>query len=145
MPRVDIFLPISSIVMLFKWINWYFTYLTFLYRCFLTKCPHIVDYRFCKDKDCNFPFRKCGEIVAKDHCNKEVKLEYVALERINNLGVRGCKILYIDNIKKFCRLPRNIESINCTLFPWEVSNTMSFRIDREGYNCSRLLIPNGCD
>lgn len=106
------------------------TYMSFLYRSFIVKCPYIEDYRFCKTKEvCFFPFRICGSIVCRDSLNCEVILKPHAYEDLYNLGVCGENSLYINTIKKFCRLPTDITKITCHFYPWEIVTQDGFVIN----------------
>lgn len=120
-----------------RWMRWYMTYMSFLCRSFIGSCSQIEDFRFCKQKEvCFFPFRKCGHVLCKDKQGCAVILKSHVYEHLYNCGVYGDESLYIDTIKRFCRMPDSVSTIQCEFYPWDVATQNRFIVDENS-----LFIP----
>ena len=101
-----------------------------LYCIYLYRCPYAsacADARF----ENSFPlFKNCSKIVCKDCHNNVVNISHFKYENIRNLTAR-CSIVALQDIKEFCLLPRNVDSIEFDIFPWEIVDNHFFVINHK--------------
>ena len=100
-------------------------YCIYLYRC--RSWSALADARF---ENSNPLFKNCSKIVCKDCHNNVVNISHFKYENIRNLSVQGSiVVLPVFAIKEFCLLPRNVDSIEFDIFPWEIVDNHFFVIN----------------
>lgn len=100
-------------------------YCIYLYRC--RSWSALADARF---ENSNPLFKNCSKIVCKDCHNNVVNISHFKYENIRNLSVQGSIVfLPVFAIKEFCLLPRNVDSIEFDIFPWEIVDNHFFVIN----------------
>ena len=98
-----------------------------MYRC--RSWSALADARF---ENSNPLFKNCSKIVCKDCHNNVVNISHFKYENIRNLSVQGCiVVLPVSAIKEFCLLPRNVDSIEFDIFPWEIVDNHFFVISHK--------------
>lgn len=113
----------TIILFILRKIEHYSLYCIYLYRCpYASACA---DARF----ENSFPlFKNCSKIVCKDCHNNVVDISHFKYENIRNLTARR-GIVALQDIKEFCLLPRNVDSIEFDIFPWEIVDNHFFVIN----------------
>ncbi|PQM57541.1 MAG: hypothetical protein CML47_10455 [Rhodobacteraceae bacterium] len=102
-------------------------YCIYLYRC--RSWSALADARF---ENSNPLFKNCSKIVCKDCHNNVVNISHFKYENIRNLSVQGSiVVLPVFAIKEFCLLPRNVDSIEFDIFPWEIVDNHFFVISHK--------------
>ena len=102
-------------------------YCIYLYRC--RSWSALADARF---ENSNPIFKNCSKIVCKDCHNNVVNISHFKYENIRNLSVQGSiVVLPVFAIKEFCLLPRNVDSIEFDIFPWEIVDNHFFVISHK--------------